>query len=105
MFLSTTFTGGHVLDQGALCMELLTTQGWSSAYSMENVLMQISSTLITGHARVDFVKTKVSLQLPIEFPKRFYRKVKFVKIFKKLRFAIKSQFFWSKVITSFKFDR
>lgn len=49
-----------MLDQGALCMELLTKQGWSSAYSMENVLMQISSTLITGNARVDFDKTKVS---------------------------------------------
>lgn len=54
------FPGGHVLDQGALCMELLTKQGWSSAYSMENVLIQILSTLITGQARVDFEKTKVS---------------------------------------------
>ncbi|KAG4075665.1 hypothetical protein HA402_003490 [Bradysia odoriphaga] len=56
--------GGHVLDEGALCMELLTTQGWSSAYSMENVLMQISSTLITGNARVDFDKTKIILRTP-----------------------------------------
>ncbi|XP_037026628.1 ubiquitin-conjugating enzyme E2 Q2-like [Bradysia coprophila] len=56
--------GGHVLDEGALCMELLTKQGWSSAYSMENVLMQVSSTLITGNARVDFDKTKIILRTP-----------------------------------------
>lgn len=53
------FKGGHVLEAGALCMELLTKQGWSSAYSMENVLMQISSTFITGNARVNFELTKV----------------------------------------------
>lgn len=57
-----------MLDQGALCMELLTKQGWSSAYSMENVLMQISSTLITGNARVDFDKTKVSSFTTVIFP-------------------------------------
>lgn len=49
------------MEAGALCMELLTNQGWSSAYSIENVLMQISSTFITGNARVDFEKTKVCL--------------------------------------------
>lgn len=54
-----SFQGGHVLEAGALCMELLTKQGWSSAYSMENVLMQISSTFITGNARVNFELTKV----------------------------------------------
>lgn len=55
------FIGGHVLAAGALCMELLTKQGWSSAYSMENVFLQISSTFITGNARVDFELTKVCL--------------------------------------------
>ncbi|KAK0740940.1 hypothetical protein B0T18DRAFT_393660 [Schizothecium vesticola] len=33
--------GGHVTGGGAMCMELLTTTGWSPAYSMESVLVQV----------------------------------------------------------------
>ncbi|XP_078668784.1 ubiquitin-conjugating enzyme E2 Q1-like isoform X6 [Branchiostoma floridae x Branchiostoma belcheri] len=36
--------GGYVLGGGAICMELLTKQGWSSAYTIEAVIMQISAT-------------------------------------------------------------
>jgi len=46
--------GGYVLSGGAICMELLTKQGWSSAYSMESVIMQIAATLVKGKARVQF---------------------------------------------------
>jgi ubiquitin-conjugating enzyme E2 Q len=49
--------GGYVLTGGALCMELLTPQGWSSAYSIEAVIMQLSATLVKGKARVDFPGT------------------------------------------------
>ena len=38
-------------------MELLTPQGWSSAYSIEALIMQISATLVKGKARVDFTST------------------------------------------------
>ena len=38
-------------------MELLTPQGWSSAYSIEALIMQISATLVKGKARVDFSST------------------------------------------------
>lgn len=47
-------TGGYVLNGGAICMELLTPQGWSSAYSIEAVIMQISATLVKGKAKVNF---------------------------------------------------
>uniref|UniRef100_A0A8C6GE09 Ubiquitin-conjugating enzyme E2 Q2 n=1 Tax=Mus spicilegus TaxID=10103 RepID=A0A8C6GE09_MUSSI len=47
-------SGGYVLGGGALCMELLTKQGWSSAYSIESVIMQINATLVKGKARVRF---------------------------------------------------
>ncbi|XP_052031104.1 ubiquitin-conjugating enzyme E2 Q2-like [Apodemus sylvaticus] len=47
-------SGGHVLFGGALCMELLTEMGWSSAYSVESIIMQISATLVKGKARVYF---------------------------------------------------
>eukprot|EP00794_Sanderia_malayensis_P009965 gene9965-10987_t len=50
-------TGGYVLSGGAICMELLTPQGWSSAYSIEAVIMQISATLVKGKARICFDQT------------------------------------------------
>ncbi|MEJ1281134.1 ubiquitin-conjugating enzyme E2Q family member 2 [Cricetulus griseus] len=51
---SPILSGGYVLGGGALCMELLTKQGWSSAYSIESVIMQINATLVKGKARVRF---------------------------------------------------
>ena len=51
---SPTITNGFVLSGGALCMELLTKQGWSSAYSVESLIMQIAATLVKGKARISF---------------------------------------------------
>lgn len=45
--------GGYVLNGGAICMELLTKQGWSSAYTIEALIMQIAATLVKGKARVN----------------------------------------------------
>lgn len=50
--------GGYVLVGGAICMELLTKQGWSSAYTVEAVIMQIAATLVKGKARIQFGATK-----------------------------------------------
>jgi len=47
----------YVLTGGAICMELLTPQGWSSAYGIESLIMQISATLAKGKARIDFNTT------------------------------------------------
>ncbi|RAL06694.1 putative ubiquitin conjugating enzyme [Aspergillus homomorphus CBS 101889] len=33
--------GGHVTSGGAICMDLLTSTGWSVAYSMESILLQV----------------------------------------------------------------
>jgi len=52
-------TGGYVLGGGAICMELLTKQGWSSAYSLESLILQISATLVKGKARIQFGASKV----------------------------------------------
>ncbi|EDO34392.1 predicted protein [Nematostella vectensis] len=49
---------GYVLSGGAICMELLTPQGWSSAYTIEAVIVQISATLVKGKARINFQDTK-----------------------------------------------
>ncbi len=35
-------------------MELLTKQGWSSAYCIESCILQIAATLVKGNARIDF---------------------------------------------------
>lgn len=56
-------TGGYVLDGGALCMELMTPQGWSSAYTIEAVIMQISATLVKGKARIKFDAPKGTYSL------------------------------------------
>lgn len=45
---------GHVLDGGAMCMELLMTQGWSSVYTAEAVILQVAATIVTGKGRVNF---------------------------------------------------
>ncbi|XP_023015798.1 ubiquitin-conjugating enzyme E2 Q2 [Leptinotarsa decemlineata] len=55
-------SGGYVLVGGAICMELLTKQGWSSAYTVEAVIMQISATLVKGKARIQFGAPKVCTQ-------------------------------------------
>uniref|UniRef100_A0A1B6C3T7 UBC core domain-containing protein n=1 Tax=Clastoptera arizonana TaxID=38151 RepID=A0A1B6C3T7_9HEMI len=52
-------SGGYVLMGGAICMELLTKQGWSSAYTVEAVIMQIAATLVKGKARIQFGAAKV----------------------------------------------
>lgn len=51
-------TGGYVLNGGAICMELLTKQGWSSAYTIEALIMQIAATLVKGKARVNLGSVK-----------------------------------------------
>lgn len=51
-------SGGYVLGGGAICMELLTKQGWSGAYSLESVILQISATLVKGKARIQMGASK-----------------------------------------------
>lgn len=59
------YSGGYVLLGGAICMELLTKQGWSSAYTVEAVIMQIAATLVKGKARILFgSQTKVNPKTP-----------------------------------------
>ncbi|KAK0674684.1 hypothetical protein QBC41DRAFT_309331 [Cercophora samala] len=43
--------GGHMTVGGAMCMELLTSSGWSPVSSMESVLMQIRMALLSEDPR------------------------------------------------------
>eukprot|EP00794_Sanderia_malayensis_P018757 gene18757-20648_t len=45
--------GGFVLDGGAICMELLTPSGWSSAYTVEAMIMQFAALVVKGKGRID----------------------------------------------------
>ncbi|XP_055309791.1 ubiquitin-conjugating enzyme E2 Q2-like isoform X2 [Sitodiplosis mosellana] len=42
---------GHVTIGGAICMELLSV-GWSSVYTVEAIIMQVSATLVAGEGRI-----------------------------------------------------
>jgi len=56
-------SGGYVLGGGAICMELLTKHGWSGAYSLESVVLQIAATLVKGKARIQFTDSKIQYTL------------------------------------------
>ncbi|XP_006007584.1 ubiquitin-conjugating enzyme E2Q-like protein 1 [Latimeria chalumnae] len=43
---------GFVLDGGAVCLELLTPRGWSSAYTVEAVMRQFAASLVKGQGRI-----------------------------------------------------
>jgi ubiquitin-conjugating enzyme E2 Q len=46
---------GHVFEVGGvMCMELLLKQGWSAAYTVETLILQVAATLVRGQGRVDF---------------------------------------------------
>lgn len=60
-------------------MELLTKQGWSSAYTVEALIMQISATLVKGKARIQFGATKVSSQ-EVAAPAICYQSLPFLRV-------------------------
>ncbi|CAK8696157.1 unnamed protein product [Clavelina lepadiformis] len=43
---------GFVMNGGAICLEVLTNQGWSSAYTVEALLVQVAASLSHGGAVV-----------------------------------------------------
>lgn len=47
------FHTGHVTVGGSICIELLTASGWSPAYTIESLLVQLRSLFVTGEARLD----------------------------------------------------
>ena len=43
----------------SLLNDVCDVQGWTSAYSIESVILQIAATLVKGKARIQFGATKV----------------------------------------------
>lgn len=50
---------GHITLGGSICMELLTNQGWSPAYSIENLIIHIKSLIIEGEGQIDKAKFNI----------------------------------------------
>eukprot|EP00668_Euglena_longa_P042578 GGOE01056358.1.p1 GENE.GGOE01056358.1~~GGOE01056358.1.p1 ORF type:complete len:313 (-),score=104.57 GGOE01056358.1:217-1155(-) len=44
---------GHITIGGSVCMELLTTSGWTAANSVESILIQIRTEIMEGGGRLD----------------------------------------------------
>lgn len=44
---------GHITLGGSICMELLTNDGWSPAYSIENLIIHIKSLILEGEGEID----------------------------------------------------
>lgn len=52
-FMKTCFIDiGYVMEGGAICLELLTKNGWTSAYTMEAVIIQLMASFVKGQARI-----------------------------------------------------
>jgi len=48
---------GHITIGGSICMQLLTSSGWSPANSIESIFVQIHCEILTGKPRLDFNNT------------------------------------------------
>lgn len=46
--------GTFIFSGGAICLELLTPQGWSSVYTVEMIITQLGATIVEGNGRVAF---------------------------------------------------
>jgi len=47
------FHSGHITVGGSLCMEMLTNQGWSPTFNVENVITQIKLAISEGGGEID----------------------------------------------------
>ena len=47
---------GHITIGGSLCMEMLTNQGWSPTFNVENVITQIKLAISDGEGEIDEIK-------------------------------------------------
>nr|XP_027199087.1 ubiquitin-conjugating enzyme E2 25-like [Dermatophagoides pteronyssinus] len=47
---------GFVMEGGAICLELLTKTGWTSAYTMESVIIQLMASFVKGQATIKATK-------------------------------------------------
>ncbi|XP_053692121.1 ubiquitin-conjugating enzyme E2 Q2-like [Sabethes cyaneus] len=65
----------YVMPHGAICMELLTNDGWRPGYTIEAVILQIATTIVTPRARVNFQASKTRCPFNLELARRVFKQV------------------------------
>jgi len=53
------FHTGHVTVGGSICMELLTSSGWRSEYTVEAALLMVRQAFLDGSGRLDHARAHV----------------------------------------------
>lgn len=51
------FRKGHVTLGGSVCMETLSNEGWNPMYRLEQIMVDVMATMISGEARLDLSNT------------------------------------------------
>jgi ubiquitin-protein ligase len=66
------FRSGHITAGGSLCMEMLTNQGWSPTFNVENIITQIKFAISDGQGEIDEAhwNTRYTKQEAVEAFKR-----------------------------------
>lgn len=64
---------GFVMEGGAICMELLTPRGWTSAYTVEAIVMQFAASVVKGQVKFKSLSFLLFFKLfnPIEIQKKY----------------------------------
>lgn len=57
---------GHITAGGSICTELLTSSGWSPAYTLESVLVDIRATIIAGKGQLDPMHAHVKYDILLD---------------------------------------
>lgn len=66
---------GHITAGGSFCVDILTTQKWSSANSIESLMTALKLIMLTGDAEIDESKKNVKYNLD-EAVEAFHRALK-----------------------------
>ena len=53
------FHTGHVTVGGSICMQLLTTSGWDSSFTVEATLVMVRDAMLSGHGALDSSRAHV----------------------------------------------
>jgi ubiquitin-protein ligase len=59
------FHTGHVTVGGSICMQLLTTSGWDSSFTVEAALVMVRDAMLSGHGALDSSRAHYGAQPPL----------------------------------------
>jgi len=59
------FHTGHVTVGGSICMQLLTTSGWDSSFTVEATLVMVRDAMLSGHGALDSSRAHYGAHPPL----------------------------------------